>query len=592
MVDFRRVLTALAVLALLTGFAVSANAQLLNQFSCTAQASVPPLLRSEGITELVGDIVIQCTGGTPTGATLPLPTANFAVFLGNTTVTSRTIGPNGFSEALLLVDEPGTALGNNVSFSVNGVAQGCGLTACLAGAVNPNVFPGTVSGNAVTFIGVPVNPPGSTGVRIFRITNVRINANAIGTSSGGVFGNQVLAFVTISGSTSVPVTAPQQVVGFVQQGLNFSLRKYDESDSGSTLGPNQCVKLDPAANGITLRFGENFATAFKIQSQAVQNMPGSIYNTESGLEIGPAGTGLADFGTRLRAVFKNIPAGVNVYVPIQNNGSTNAAAGNAKLIGVSDLQASTVNTAINSPFVLTANDGGATAVPSYKLPLDSTGAGVAIWEVVAANPLVLENFDFQVALGFTASPGTNSPATGVTGTVAGTFAPVSTALGNGDKTVPIPRFVEVLSPKSIITVNLCRTQLLFPFVTTNGFETGIAVTNTSLDKGVYATTPQSGTCTYNFYGDNAPAPYAPAAAIAGGSYFAFGVTAQAPNFSGYMIAQCNFQYAHGFAYITSGSLGSANAAAMGYLALVLPAPTTGSRALGTAFNAASETLVQ
>jgi hypothetical protein len=42
-----------------------------------------------------------------------------------------------------------------------------------------------------------------------------------------------------------------------------------------------------------------------------------------------------------------------------------------------------------------------------------------------------------------------------------------------------------------------------------------------------------------------------------------------PNFTGYVIAVCNFQYAHGFAFVSD--LGARNLA-MGYLALIIPDP--------------------
>ena len=41
-----------------------------------------------------------------------------------------------------------------------------------------------------------------------------------------------------------------------------------------------------------------------------------------------------------------------------------------------------------------------------------------------------------------------------------------------------------------------------------------------------------------------------------------------PGFQGYIIAQCRFQYAHGFAFITDGPIGQARVAE-GYLALVM-----------------------
>ena len=58
------------------------------------------------------------------------------------------------------------------------------------------------------------------------------------------------------------------------------------------------------------------------------------------------------------------------------------------------------------------------------------------------------------------------------------------------------------------TFNQCATSLLFPFMTNQlGFDTGIAIANTSTDPyGSNAATPQSGTCTLNFYGSGAPSP--------------------------------------------------------------------------------------
>ena len=44
-------------------------------------------------------------------------------------------------------------------------------------------------------------------------------------------------------------------------------------------------------------------------------------------------------------------------------------------------------------------------------------------------------------------------------------------------------------------------------------------------------------------------------------------SAAMPNFQGYVIAHCTFQFAHGFAFVSD--LGARNLA-MGYLALVIP----------------------
>ena len=60
MADFRRWIYALAVVALLAGFTVPVSAQDA-PFQCIANAGVPPMVRAEGWTELVGDLTLNCT---------------------------------------------------------------------------------------------------------------------------------------------------------------------------------------------------------------------------------------------------------------------------------------------------------------------------------------------------------------------------------------------------------------------------------------------------------------------------------------------------------------------------------------------------
>jgi hypothetical protein len=111
------------------------------------------------------------------------------------------------------------------------------------------------------------------------------------------------------------------------------------------------------------------------------------------------------------------------------------------------------------------------------------------------------------------------------------------------------------------------TTLLFTFVTNQaGFDTGIVIANTSADP--FGTTPEDGTCTLTYFGPNAPAPQ-PSGTIAAGKLFTTLASSSAPNFQGYLIAQCDFSLAHGFAFISD--LGARNLA-MSYLPLVLPGP--------------------
>jgi len=162
--NFRRCITVLAVFALFAGLA---SAQVADNsatgggpFQCNA-AVVPPNLRAEGMTELVGDIVLTCTGGgSPAlNSATPLPTAQVTVSLG-ANVTSRlltyaTVNPSAItatntSEALLLIDEPGAATVQGLQAGVYGNAAtnapgfGPNATQYLCGAAAANT-PGTPS---------------------------------------------------------------------------------------------------------------------------------------------------------------------------------------------------------------------------------------------------------------------------------------------------------------------------------------------------------------------------------------------------------------------------------------------------------------
>src|SRR5262245_22483277 len=182
-----RCVQSIVVGALVVGWTAIASPAAL---TCSANAAVPPALRGEGLTELVSDILLSCTGGTPTASGVAVPAVNIQVFF-STTVTSRSLS-GSFSEALLLVDEPGSGLPSAPSVqlpcqtvdgvcSIVGTGTGAGTYSGAAG--RPNIFQGTVSGNAVTWTGVPVDPPPGTETRVFRMTNLRVNAAALGSGA-------------------------------------------------------------------------------------------------------------------------------------------------------------------------------------------------------------------------------------------------------------------------------------------------------------------------------------------------------------------------------------------------------------------------
>jgi len=667
MVAFRKLSPAFAVTALLLG-SVSAygQGQVGSSMTCAANSGVPPVVRAEGLTELLGDLVLNCTGGNPAAPFL----ANFQIFL-NTNVTSRLAADGATYDALLLVDEPGTAFrggpvngfcvspgtASNTGNSVPGIAtgtapSGTGCAPFSSGSAAQtgtyNVFRGTrpnvSSETSLTWSGIPIIPPGSN-IRTFRFTNIRGNASAIGATSSGL-PNQIIAFISANPSTSVAIDNPQQTVGYVQSGVVFDTRNCNNSGARNTNTFFQCSSVSPNqftnstsgtlpsntagtnnnnASIIGLRFREGFQTAFKVRGVTGQenSVPGQVFNSESGFVNTATGTaGVADTGTRLMARFNNVPAGIRLFVSVTSVGgalgtgqglvttagpsSTNAGAvlvsadpNGAGFTNTSLPFASSAPVPVAGPVTLSCSQiSGFTGVSALEVPT-SSGSGQAVWEVTAADQSNLDTLFFLVGFAYSSNTG-STPATPGLGqsTVTGTFAPMYTASNAGSATFApqlVPRFTAgAAAPQNLFQLAACSTNLLFPFVTNQaGFDTGIAIANTSLDP--LGTVPASGTCTMNYYGslpNGQPlttTSETTTSAIQAGQTLTmvlstgggFGLRGN-PNMQGYLIAQCNFLYAHGFAFITDGPIGQARVAE-GYLALVLD---QGAVTRGTTFGEA------
>jgi len=641
MVAFRKLFPVLAIVAFLLGTATTASAQATGApLVCNTNAGVPPLVRAEGYTELVGDIVLVCSGGNP-GQGL---TANFQLFL-NTNITSRLVG-SSFSEALLLVDEPGiprlTAAGapNGVPtpfcLSPNVASNTAGLVgaspACNPGTADVSYQQGTytvyraqqaaatTTQSALVWAGIPIVPPGSNATRTFRITNVRANAAGTGVSTSLV-PTQIVAFLSISASQSLALNNPQQVVAFVQPGLQFAVRNCNGGGSSDANPiPRNLVQCTSEPGGdnrlfnnpntdraydaqLGLRFREGFQTAFKTRIEGTpgtaqyESLPGVVYNTESGFVreslFNGSGTplvGKADAATRVVARFTNVPNGVRLFVSTNSITVAGSEADTSTASAV--LSPSDVNggrgglggggEVVATPQLVTLRCGATSAAGAEVLL--TNGAGVAVWEVTAANPSAIDTLHFLLSVAFAANTPNNLPGLGAS-SVSGSFAPfyaASTNANQASSTLPIPRFIDNPITTTAFRVDQCVTNLLFPFVTNQaGFDTGIAISNTSRDPFANQNTRlQAGTCTLNYYGGTTGGGAAPAAQtsnanVEAGAQLLFVLSsggnlgiAATPGFQGYIIAQCRFQYAHGFAFITDGPIGQARVAE-GYLALVM-----------------------
>ncbi len=678
MADFRKWILALSVLALV--FTGVASAQVTGgqttAIQCTASAAVPPQLRGEGYTELIGDITLTCTGGTAPGIGNIIPLANIVVNL-PATVTSRLIGAS--SEALLLIDEPGASaseqgLGPTLPQNLcTTPLTGCQAWAGVAtnppafqppatidvAAVSqadsilnpvpvadfaPNVYSGvvtTIGGNQgqVTFFGVPLLAPVTTGdQRVLRITNVRINAFEL--SQGGSGLETVQAYISIN-NVQATVNNSNVTVGYVQPSLTGSFLNPANGKPLTTPSLYQCI-AETKYEVAQLQFTELFGTAFKtrvnggvngtgivgtyagntvstVSGAAIQNIPGFVYNSESGfitnfgattLEVAQNASGLADYGTRLKATFGNLPAGVSVYVSDtnENDGAATGAPGS----GTASQEAWGVTSAIaGSPELafLVGSETGASysgAPPAAgaltQLTPASNGSAEAIWEVVQTLPNTKENYDFGVYVTYPAGIAAES---GVSASLS--YAPTpggagvtftTSNAGNASSTFTIPRFNLEAIPSGVPFLNIvsCNTALLFPYVTTaflvagqSGFDTGISIANTSTDP--FNTPPETGLCNLYWYGGTPGSTTATATNPQTSVLGAGGVGSAVPiisgttaltlasqsvpaNWSGYMIAVCNFQFAHGYASVTDVGVRNIMAA---YLALVIGNATSGLR---------------
>jgi hypothetical protein len=569
MADFRKLFLALIAGALL--FTAVASAQ---PYSCIANA-VPTLVRVEGLADYVGDVLLVCNGSVPAGG---LHDVNVRMTL-STNITSNPLGSGSTSlastlrEATLVLDDGASGFKGYSSISP--------LTPYTD--ATQNVFQGLrISNTEIEWQGLTLAAVGSNGVfKTIRLTNIRANAQGLGNDV------PVVATINITAPTSVPITNNSLVVANTRTGLTFSVED---------LSLKTCLDPDSQeSDTFRLRFREGFGTAFRPYANDLDgipageptavphNIPGGGYADEQGFQPTPlAGggslvnaslIGAADQGTRLVSRIKGVPVGATLNV----TDTIITTTGGLVLTYCQDESASSSGACSNSDSTVAVDDDGNATIVYQVTGYASPYLSVSFSDTV----------DINVEVDFEDTPG---PVGEITAN--GNFAPISTA-ATASYTAFEPRFVDSAEDDTAVVILKCRTVLLFPYVTNQaGFDTGIAIANTTADP--LGTTAQSGTCTLNYYG-NTNGSTGPAAqtspAVGAGSHLALmlsgggGVFAKdggftacasgacvAPLFQGYIIAACEFQFAHGFAYVSDvqNDPSGRTLGAMGYLALIIP----------------------
>jgi hypothetical protein len=545
MANFSKILGLASTALVFAGVAFGQNATVSG-----GSASQTPLVRVEGTTELVGEYTFTVTGnGTAS-------TINILDIL-SLPVTSKllvTSGTPAYTEAVAVA--------------------------------NGSVYQGTVSGSQVTFSGIAIP---ATGAYTVTIANIRVNATSLTVGSGTPPAITESAFV--SGVAVNSAVTASTAVAYAFTGLStqtaYTVQSPIASANKGYFNFLVCQGYRTSAGLVGfIDVGENFATAFKGIGSSSNNMLGSEFtnNTETGyvpstgFTTSSGVTSIASSATMLQVVFSNIPASVTLYVPttVGADGSPTGAGSLTLVTSPSNLTAvtpSTSSSAATGTAALTATSGSATA---YYL-FTPGSASSSLTETFAIGSYVVLSANTVTA-----------SSTALTAAVS--FAPVGST--------QIPNFVvgPSTTTTTLSTFGQCTTSLLFPFVTNQlGFDTGIAIANTSSDPfGANGATAQAGTCTISFYGAGAPSPSnIVTPTVPSGTVYTAVLSGIGAGFQGYLIAQCNFQYAHGFAFVTDG-VGANGGLSQGYLAGVIPDTNqlkrTTANPIGVATKGMGETL--
>jgi hypothetical protein len=464
-------------------FAGSLSAQGIE--TCTLSAGIPSIVRATGMAELLGDLIINCTGGLPTPAGEPIPAENFQLALSaNSNGRSFPISLN-LTEALMMIDEPFPA--NPVpswaprrpgappqivctAFSMSCPEVGTGGSQSPY-QTQPNVFVGMQNGaNAIGFNGIPFDAPGTTETRVIRITNIRANASELGVSSG-LIPTAINVLISINGNAIVLLNQPPggSVVGIIETDLLTSVTTVPalsqcRPHNASLLGGSGTARFD-----FSIQTQEGFAADFKFrnygtvaygnefpQQLSEQNVPGFNYATESGfysptLFTSIPNIGLADFGTRILVQFQNVSAGTHLFVPLG-------------IVTKDFYCAPSTNCPVGGYLRLVKSGQAGGSPPGYSpvpvagmVKTDKVGevtysgtTAYATYEVTNSDPSALEVATIPVAVAFDSSP---APAAGLTETRI-SFAPISSA-STASPTAPLPRFGNPFPLVATYTISAC-----------------------------------------------------------------------------------------------------------------------------------------
>ncbi|MGD0499533.1 MAG: hypothetical protein ABSC23_13975 [Bryobacteraceae bacterium] len=476
------------------------------------------------------------------------------------------------------------------------IPSGSGSLVNVFRIVNARVTPANLATITATLTPTPLSSGGNP------ITGARWQY-ALNTTTAPVANAAASMTVTIKAVGGVSLcTSSALVPGTTQAKANVSLITFKENFAGAF----KTRSLPLTAGGATAGDAEGAGAAqtkpngsYTIAAAGGAALTVSALNSATGL-YAPAAAGVAAVnglvpgqattGTRLKAVFTSLDPNVTYYASLYpvTDYATNAVYGVNTVTNTTTLNYGDATQ--TSPWaVLQAAGTATTTVAEVTLGASAVSAGLAngvvnvaaitasaakageiVWEVTNVVPGTAQSLTFALYAVYNNSPLTTPT---LTSTVNAGYAPTSSSTAPLN-TTNIPRFTAIAAGgvTNFFTPVQCQTALLFPYVTNIAhYETGMAISNTSMDP--WGTVQTTGTCNMYFYGANGtnatPVPFKDGSgntAISAGTQLANTTSGLGlVNFNGYAVAVCNFQFAHGFAFVQNGpqTLG------MGYLPLVI-----------------------
>jgi len=396
-----------------------------------------------------------------------------------------------------------------------------------------------------------------------------------------------------NGKRNHPLDVPQNVPGSsynTETGFSYPAQGVTLTSAGPPPSP-----LNPP---------KGFGTAAPGSSTNGNPFTDDWLGTANATGIGTAGQ--ASQGTRLYLSFASIPSGSSLYVPpviylfrqgVQHNGDP-ATLGPNPMTGQAQSQTTGVMVLVTTD--ANGNNVGpylAAGSPLSPFGLQKIGAtGLAVYEILYTDPYSTEYADVPVVVAYASNPAQNLPDPTATTQVTGGFAPFYTNAASTQPspnasyqspTLPVPRFIPGTA-FNFLNIQKCACDILFPFVANvGGYDTGIVVSNTSLDPGAtfgFKGVAQPGTVQFWYYGTMSSGAAVPgpqtSTVIQPGNILTYvlstggtGLDGRAAGFEGYLIAQAQFQYCHGFAYVSAQGAGPTSPGiSEGYLGIILDSP--------------------